>query len=108
MAGYIKPTSSPKTLPAMADPTLSARKPDPAPLLYAAGKLGLQPAECIYIGDAERDVLAARAAGMQVYVAMFGYIPAHEQPREWPATGWLEDPQAVAQLLDSLTAPSPH
>ena len=42
--------------------TLLARKPDPAPLLHAATELGLSPAECIYIGDAERDVLAARAA----------------------------------------------
>jgi anhydro-N-acetylmuramic acid kinase len=82
--------------------TLLARKPDPAPLLHAATELGLSPAECIYIGDAERDVLAARAAGMRVYVAMFGYIPAQERPREWPATGWLEGPEAVAQLIDAL------
>jgi phosphoglycolate phosphatase len=82
--------------------TLLARKPDPAPLLHAATTLGLSPAECIYIGDAERDVLAARAAGMRVYVAMFGYIPAQERPREWPATGWLDGPEAVAQLIDAL------
>jgi N-acetyl-D-muramate 6-phosphate phosphatase len=82
--------------------TLLARKPDPAPLLHAATALGLSPAECIYIGDAERDVLAAHAAGMRVYVAMFGYIPAQERPREWPATGWLDGPEAVAQLLDAL------
>jgi phosphoglycolate phosphatase-like HAD superfamily hydrolase len=66
------------------------------------GSSEMSPAECIYIGDAERDVLAARAAGMRVYVAMFGYIPAQERPREWPATGWLEGPEAVAQLLDAL------
>lgn len=39
-------------------------KPYPEPLLFAAEKLGLAPAECIYIGDAESDLQAARAAGM--------------------------------------------
>ena len=86
--------------------TLKARKPDPAPLLYAAERLGLAPAQCIYIGDAERDVLAARAAGMPVYVALFGYIPALERPREWPANGWLDTSRAVAELLDGLSRPA--
>jgi phosphoglycolate phosphatase len=85
--------------------TLKARKPDPAPLLYAAERLGLAPDECIYIGDAERDVLAARAAGMPVYVALFGYIPAQERPHEWPANGWLDTSRAVAELLAGLPRP---
>jgi HAD superfamily hydrolase (TIGR01509 family) len=70
--------------------TLAERKPHPAPLQHAADKLGFMPAECIYIGDAERDVLAAQAAGMQVLVALFGYILADERPRQWPANGWLD------------------
>jgi len=82
--------------------TLAERKPHPAPLLHAAEKLGVTPAQCIYIGDAERDVLAAQAAGMKVFVALFGYIPADERPHEWPASGWLETPQALARLLGSL------
>lgn len=82
--------------------TLAQRKPHPAPLLHAAEKLGVKPAECIYIGDAERDVLAGRAAGMQVFVALFGYIPAEEQPRAWPASGWLDTPQAMAALLGAI------
>jgi anhydro-N-acetylmuramic acid kinase len=79
--------------------TLAQRKPHPAPLLHAAEKLGVAPAECIYIGDAERDVLAAQAAGMQGFVALFGYIPANERPHEWPASGWLDTPLAMAALL---------
>ena len=82
--------------------TLAQRKPHPAPLLHAAAGLAAAPAECIYIGDAERDVLAAKAAGMHVYVALFGYIPANEQPRDWPASGWLDSPQAMARLLGSI------
>jgi 2-phosphoglycolate phosphatase len=82
--------------------TLAERKPHPAPLLYAAEKLGVTPAQCIYIGDAEGDVLAAQSAGMKVFVALFGYVPANERPHEWPANGWLESPQAMARLLKSL------
>jgi N-acetyl-D-muramate 6-phosphate phosphatase len=82
--------------------TLSERKPHPAQLLHAAALLEVAPAECIYIGDAERDVLAARAANMDVFVALYGYIPAQEQPRSWPAQGWLETPRALVMLLDTL------
>jgi 2-phosphoglycolate phosphatase len=64
--------------------TLAERKPHPAPLLYAAAKLGVAPARCIYIGDAERDVLAAQAAGMRAFVALFGYIPVDAQPGHGP------------------------
>ena len=84
--------------------TLAERKPHPAPLLHAAGKLGLAPRHCVYVGDAERDVLAARAAGMKVYVALFGYIPENERPRDWPAEGWLESPLDMARWLRSLRA----
>ena len=82
--------------------SLAERKPHPAPLLYAAEALRVPPAQCIYIGDAERDVLAARAAGMDVFVALYGYIPASERPRDWPASGWLDSPQALARLLESI------
>lgn len=82
--------------------TLALRKPHPAPLLHAAERLGLAASDCIYIGDAERDVQAARAAGMEVFVALYGYIPFSEQPRSWPATGWLESPQALAALVRSI------
>jgi N-acetyl-D-muramate 6-phosphate phosphatase len=83
--------------------TLPERKPHPAPLLHAARTLDVPPSQCIYIGDAERDVLAARAAGMEVFVAMFGYIPQNELPLTWPASGWLESPRELAMLLDSIT-----
>ena len=41
-----------------------AHKPDPAPLLYAAEKLSIAPEDCVYVGDADTDVVAAKAAGM--------------------------------------------
>ncbi len=78
---------------------LPERKPHPLPLLFAAERLGVSPAETVYVGDAERDVLAARAAGMRAVVACFGYIGPAENPRTWPADAWVASPR---ELLDWL------
>lgn len=43
-------------------------KPHPEPLLLAAKKLEVKPEECIYIGDVENDIKAARAAEMKVII----------------------------------------
>ncbi|MDD3284794.1 MAG: HAD family hydrolase [Patescibacteria group bacterium] len=43
-------------------------KPYPDPLLKAAGKLGIKPEQCVYIGDLESDMLAAKAAGMKIII----------------------------------------
>ncbi|HEY4876572.1 MAG TPA: HAD-IA family hydrolase [Puia sp.] len=40
-------------------------KPDPDPLVFAAQKLQIKPEEVVYIGDAESDFLAAKAARMK-------------------------------------------
>ena len=53
--------------------TLPQRKPHPAPLLLAASQLQVPAAQCVYVGDAERDVQSARAAGMPVLVASYGF-----------------------------------
>ena len=64
--------------------TLAARKPDPAPLLWALDRLGLPPAEApgraAMVGDGRNDVLAARAAGVPVVAVSYGYsrVPAAE------------------------------
>lgn len=50
-----------------------ARKPDPAPLLHACDRLGVEPAHAVAIGDSLNDVQAAHAAGMPVIVVPYGY-----------------------------------
>ena len=50
----------------------AAHKPAPDPLLYAAATLGVDPAECVYVGDATVDMLAARAAGMSAVAVTWG------------------------------------
>ena len=47
-------------------------KPAPDPLLHAAATLGVDPAGCVYVGDATVDVLAAKAAGMSAVAVTWG------------------------------------
>ncbi|HEY2208241.1 MAG TPA: HAD-IA family hydrolase [Gaiellaceae bacterium] len=54
-------------------------KPDPAPLLLAAERLGADPAETAYVGDSPFDVRAAKAAGMFAVAVTWGRI--HERER---------------------------
>jgi phosphoglycolate phosphatase len=75
--------------------TLSVRKPDPAPLLHAAGLVQREPRQCVYVGDDRRDIDAGRAAGMRTLVARYGYIEAREDPRQWGADDMIDD---IAQL----------
>jgi len=74
-------------------------KPHPAPLLHAAEKVGTPPAQCLYVGDDLRDVQSARAAGMPVIAAAFGYLGKDGDPRTWGADGII---QAPLEALDYL------
>jgi N-acetyl-D-muramate 6-phosphate phosphatase len=75
--------------------TLPEKKPHPGPLILAAQRVEAMPSDCIYVGDAQRDVVAGRAAGMRTLVACFGYIHPMENARAWPADGWIDSPMEV-------------
>lgn len=79
--------------------TTPERKPHPLPLLHAAEIIGVRPADCVYAGDAERDIQAGRAAGMRTVVAAYGYIGNGDEPATWNAHGIIEHP---GQLLEWL------
>jgi phosphoglycolate phosphatase len=64
--------------------TASHPKPHPAPLLYAARQTGFEPAQCVYVGDDERDIIAGKAAGMPTIAAAYGYCGGTEVAR-WNA-----------------------
>jgi phosphoglycolate phosphatase len=53
--------------------TLPRKKPDPEPLLHAAGFFGVAPQSSLMIGDSVSDVRAARAAGFQIICVSYGY-----------------------------------
>ena len=81
--------------------TTAQRKPHPEPMLYACTQAGSRVAQCLYVGDAQRDIEAGRQAGMQTLVALFGYIGADEQPQCWGANGMIEHPLQILEWIDA-------
>jgi phosphoglycolate phosphatase len=80
--------------------TVAERKPHPLPLLHAAALTGVDPRHCVYVGDAERDIVAGRAAGMWTVVAAYGYLGAGDDPNAWSPHGIIHHPEQVADWLD--------
>jgi N-acetyl-D-muramate 6-phosphate phosphatase len=76
-------------------------KPHPAPLLHAARAMGLAPEDVVYVGDDLRDAQAARAAGMPMVAATWGYLGLGEPVHDWGADALVDTP---AQLLEWLRA----
>jgi 2-phosphoglycolate phosphatase len=81
--------------------TLQQRKPHPAPLLHACQLAGSLPEQCLYVGDAQRDIEAGRNAGMHTMVALFGYFTDQDQPHSWGATHSIEEPRELLAWLDN-------
>jgi N-acetyl-D-muramate 6-phosphate phosphatase len=82
--------------------TTARSKPHPEPLLHASRLVGTPPGECVYVGDARRDVEAGRSAGMKTLVALFGYLDDGDRPDDWSADGLVEHPLAI---LDWVAPP---
>jgi len=54
--------------------TTAYAKPHPAPILEAMKRMDLNPQDCVYIGDDERDIVAGKAAGVKTIAAGYGYL----------------------------------
>lgn len=76
-------------------------KPSPTTLLLACEQVGVKAKSCVYVGDAERDMQAAKAAGMQSVVALFGYIDVSDKPQQWGADVMISKPKDLLHLLAS-------
>jgi len=88
---------------AVSGDTCPQRKPHPMPLLHACELTGAEPATSLYVGDAERDMQAGKAAGMTTVCALFGYLLPDDEPRQWPADHYIETPGALLSLLGLAT-----
>lgn len=74
-------------------------KPHPEPLLLAAQKLGVESEECIYIGDVENDIKAARTAGMKVIIYSKNNFPQ----ADICTTSFIELPELIASFSQANT-----
>jgi phosphoglycolate phosphatase len=74
-------------------------KPFPDPLLFAAATMGVAPMRTLYVGDDERDVQAARSAGMPVLVAAYGYLGDGAPPALWGADDIVDSPAGIGAWI---------
>jgi len=65
-------------------------KPHTAPMLLAAQQIATAPQDILYLGDAERDLVAAHNASMLGGVALWGYLSPTDKPDTWPADRQFE------------------
>lgn len=79
--------------------TTAHSKPHPAPLLQAAQRLGVDPGRCIYVGDDERDMVAARAAGMKAVAASYGYLGGVDSVAAWAPDAVIDSPLELTRFL---------
>jgi phosphoglycolate phosphatase len=75
-----------------------ARKPDPSGALAIAEKLGVAPADVLYLGDTNTDMRTAVAAGMYPVGALWGFREAAEL-KEAGAAVLVNSPMDVLNLL---------
>ncbi len=80
--------------------TLTTSKPDPAPLLYACTLLNCSTRECIYIGDAEVDIIAGKRAGIKTILAKYGYLSEQDAINQWNPDAIIDSPIEIINHLN--------
>lgn len=70
-------------------------KPHPAPLLAASRALQVDTSACLFVGDAEIDIRAGKAAGMYTVAAAYGYIEPHDDVERWRADAVIQAPHEL-------------
>lgn len=78
---------------------VSEPKPSPEGLLEASKITGINPSECIYVGDDERDIIAGRNAGMYTVAADFGFIHKEDSADSWHADKVIKKPSELINLI---------
>jgi len=79
--------------------TCTHNKPHPEPILHACKLLNATPSKTLYVGDAERDLVAGKAADNTTVCALFGYIQPEDQPELWPADHYIQQAVDILALL---------
>jgi phosphoglycolate phosphatase len=64
--------------------TTANSKPHPEPMFAACQQAQVAPEQCVYIGDAQHDITAGRAAGMKTLAALYGYLKPDDSPARTP------------------------
>jgi len=79
--------------------TTNNSKPHPDPMHHACDEADSESDECLYVGDARRDIEAGNNAGMKTLVAGYGYIEANEDVTTWGADAIINRPEDILLYL---------
>ena len=77
-------------------------KPEAEPVLRGAEALGLEPGECLYVGDAPFDIQAGKAAGTYTGAALWGMFSAEALRAEEPDFEYENFSALVLSLFSCL------
>lgn len=83
--------------------TCTNKKPHPEPIHFACEVAGVSAEQCWYIGDAQRDIDAGKAAGCTTVTALFGYIDSEDQPENWDADHVVRHASDIIHLPGIVT-----
>lgn len=83
--------------------TTANSKPHPEPMLEACRRAGVEPRNCVYIGDAVHDITAGKSANMKTLAALYGYLNSDDRPDTWGADALIEHPQQLLQWIHAHT-----
>jgi phosphoglycolate phosphatase len=67
-------------------------KPEPNVLLKSIELFGVQPEDCLMVGDAPSDMEAGRRAGVKICAVRYGYGDPAEMAK-WEPDYWIDDPR---------------
>ncbi|MFA6163807.1 MAG: HAD-IA family hydrolase [Methylobacter sp.] len=83
--------------------TTANPKPHSDPMLEACKQAGVNPRECVYIGDALHDITAGKSVEMKTLAALYGYIKPDDTPESWGADALIESPDQISTWIVSLS-----
>ncbi|MDX1454075.1 MAG: HAD-IA family hydrolase [Gammaproteobacteria bacterium] len=81
--------------------TVEHAKPHPAPVLHALDAIQAPATNTLFIGDADRDIAAGRAAGCTTMAATYGYITDDDDVAGWQADFELARPEDLLPWLQA-------
>lgn len=83
--------------------TTAFEKPHPEPMLAACKQAGVEPEQCLYIGDASHDIAAGKNANMKTLAARYGYLKPGDRPETWGADAVIESPAEITDWIGTHT-----
>ena len=106
---YTRPLMQALSLAARSAATISTdevlnSKPHPEPLFKAAGIAGVEPSQCVYVGDHARDIEAGRRAGMLTVAVGWGYLAETHSHTTWGADVICDTPKDFLNWLQAHLA----